>query len=149
MLVPNISLQQQEGCCCHSNCFQTWQLFLPSPTNPSPFPQLILRFCVSFSLFLSFFFFLPFFFFLFLNKWWNTKGWRLHQEPPAACPWTTQGCCHCTGNRTSVMVTSDLQPVSPLSLGQSKILQQQFLQAVSGKSSSFGGRLVCRECCNS
>lgn len=50
---------------------------------------------------------------------------------------------------TSVMVTPDLQPVSPLSLRQSKILLQQFLQVVAGKSSDSGGRWVCRECCKS
>lgn len=87
MLVPNISLQQQEGCCCHSNCFQTWQLFLPSPTNPSPLPQLILCFDVYF--FFSFFF--PFFFISVAHKGMETA--HIHQQ--RACG--QRGDASCTG----------------------------------------------------
>lgn len=139
MLVPNISLQQQEGCCCHSNCFQTWQLFLPSPTNPSPLPQLILCFDV--------YIFFPFsFLFFFYFGCTQRDGDRTH--PPAACPWTTRGCClHRHG--ASLMVIADLQPISPVSPGQNEALEQQILSAGSGKCSDLGGKLVCRECRNS
>lgn len=52
-------------------------------------------------------------------------------------------------HRTSLMVIFGLYPISPVSPGQNEALEQQILSAVSGKSSDLGGKLVCRECCNS